>query len=308
MNRTWKETVKAYIDLTRLQFGFAWPLLFCSGLFLAFLQYSGFDWVLLLKAILIGFFGFEAGFVLNDYVDRDYDKKDVESNLTNYWRLFKKRPISEGLISAEKALGLFFVLMAITVILILTLPYPHSLYILGIMVYCYSVECFYQVYKRTQRSPVAQLIGRTDFALFPVAGYLVAGHPDMIALLYFLFFYPFAMAHLGANDLIDIENDKARRMKSVAVLYGISGTSRWILFFTCVHLIAAVIFAIYIGWYVLIGFSIGFLLLMFANRTIIKQKTPLATLKVLPCFHVTMIIYSLSLIVIVLLRSFYGLI
>lgn len=134
MNRTWKETVKAYIDLTRLQFGFAWPLLFCSGLFLAFMHSDSYDWVLVVKAVLIGFFGFEAGFVLNDYVDRDYDKKDVESNLTNYWRLFKKRPISEGLISAEKALGLFFVLMAITVILIFSLPYPHSLYILGIMV------------------------------------------------------------------------------------------------------------------------------------------------------------------------------
>jgi hypothetical protein len=52
------EKLKAYIDLTRLQFGFAWPLLFCSGLFLAFLNYNGFDWIVVLKAILIGFFGF----------------------------------------------------------------------------------------------------------------------------------------------------------------------------------------------------------------------------------------------------------
>jgi len=299
--------MKAYIDLTRLQFGFAWPLLFCSGLFLAFIHYSGFDWVLLLKAVLIGFLGFEAGFVLNDYVDRNLDKKDVERSLTNYWRLFKKRPISAGLISAEKALGLFIVLVTITVVLILTLPYPHSFYLLGVMVYCYSVEYFYQVYKRTERFPLAQLLGRTDFAMFPVAGYLIIGHPDMIALLYFLFFYPFAMAHLGANDLIDIENDKARGLKSVTVLYDIQGTSRWILFFTCVHIITAVVFAVYLGWYVLIGFAIGFLLLIYANRTILKQKTPLATLKVLPCFHVTMIIYSLSLIIITVLHSFYGL-
>ena len=27
---------------------------------------------------MIGFFGFEAGFVLNDYVDRELDKRDVE--------------------------------------------------------------------------------------------------------------------------------------------------------------------------------------------------------------------------------------
>lgn len=307
MKGAWKDTAKAYIDLTRLQFGFAWPLLFCSGLFLAFLQYGGFDWVLLLKAILIGFFGFEAGFVLNDYVDRELDTKDVESSLTNYWRLFKKRPISAGLISAKKALGVFFALVAFTVILILTLTYPHSLYLLVIMVYCYSVEYFYQVYKRTERFPIAQLLGRTDFALFPVAGYLVAGHPGMIALLYFLFFYPFAMAHLGANDLIDIENDKARGMQSVTVLYGIQGTVKWVLFFTLIHLIAAVVFAVYLGWYVLIGFVIGFFLLMLANRTILRQKTPLAALKVLPCFHVTMIIYSLSLIIVAVIHLFSGL-
>jgi 4-hydroxybenzoate polyprenyltransferase len=163
------------------------------------------------------------------------------------------------------------------------------------------------VYKRTERFPLAQLLGRTDFAKFPVAGYLIVGHPDMIALLYFLFFYPFAMAHLGANDLIDIENDTSRGMKTVTVLYGIQGTSWWILFFTCVHIITAIVFAVYLGWYVLIGFAIGFILLMLANRTILKQKTPLAALRVLHCFHVTMIIYSLSLIIIAVLHSFYGL-
>ena len=72
------------------------------------------------------------------------------------------------------------------------------------MVYCYVIEIFYQMEKRIpQVFPFPQIIGRTDFALFPVAGYLCAGNPDVNVLLYFLFFYPFALAHLGANDLID---------------------------------------------------------------------------------------------------------
>jgi 4-hydroxybenzoate polyprenyltransferase len=307
VERSRKGTIYAYIDLTRLQFGFAWPLLFCSGLLLAFVYYGGFDWVILLKAILIGFCGFEAGLVLNDYVDRELDKKDVEDGLTNYWRLFKKRPISSGLISGRQALALFFILAAVSVIIILTLPAPHSIYLLVIMVYGYGVEYFYQVYKRKQNYPIAQLLGRTDFALFPVAGYLVVGHPDMVALLYFLFFYPFAEAHLGANDLIDVVNDKARGMRSVTVLYGIPGTTRWILFFTSLHIVTAVIFAAYLGWYVLIGFAIGFVLLLIANRTILREGTPKVTLKVLPFFHVTMIIYSLSLIIAAALSIFYGL-
>jgi len=306
VKRSRKDTINAYMDLTRLQFGFAWPLLFCSGLFLAFAYHGGFDWILVIKAILIGFFGFEAGLVLNDYVDRDLDKKDVENSLTNYWRMFKERPISTGLISGRQALTLFFILVALSIIIILTLPAPHSIYLLIIAAYGYGVECFYQIHKRKQNYPIAQLLGRTDFTLFPVAGYLIVGHPDAIVLLYFLFFYPFAEAHLGANDLIDILNDKARGMRSVTVLYGIPRTGHWILFFTCVHLVTAVIFAAYLGWYVLFGFAIGFMLLLMANRTILKYQTPKATLRVLPFFHVTMIIYSLSLIIVASLDILFG--
>lgn len=43
----------------------------------------------------------------------------------------------------------------------------------------------------------------------PVA-VISAGNPDVNAVLYFVFFYPFAMAHLGANDLIDVANDRVR--------------------------------------------------------------------------------------------------
>lgn len=292
-----KGRLKGFIDLTRLQFGFAWPLLFCSGLLLAFYQYGGFDEIVLLKGILIGFFGFEAGLILNDYMDREYDKRDVEGDLTNYWRAFKERPIPTGLISPRLALMLFILFAGIAVILIATLPYPHSVYLLIIMAYAYGVEVFYQVKKRKQRYPVAQLIGRTDFALFPVAGYLMVGSPDLVALLYFLFFYPFAMAHLGANDLVDIRNDLARKLKSVTVLYGVDGTARWILVFTLMHACTSLLFAYFLGWQVLIGFAIGFLLLGIANYMIMKHKTPAIGLKFLPMFHVTMIAYSVTLIV-----------
>ena len=62
------------------------------------------------------------------------------------------------------------------------------------------VEYCYQTKKRHQTFPIAQVVGRTDLALFPVAGYLVRGSPDATALLCFLFFYPWALAHLAAND------------------------------------------------------------------------------------------------------------
>ena len=112
------ETLKGYVDLTRVHFSLAWPLLFCSGLVLAFQNYGGFSWSLTIRAALIGLFGFVAGIVLNDYVDRELDEKDVEFNrLTRYWRPFGKRPIPSGRISPQKALGLFLVLAVLTTLL-----------------------------------------------------------------------------------------------------------------------------------------------------------------------------------------------
>lgn len=289
--------VRAYIDLLRLQFFFAWPILFCSGYLLATSLYGGFSWPALFHVALIGFFGFEAGLVLNDYVDREYDKFDIEQDkLTKYWRVFGRRPVSEGLISPVNALGLFLGLAIITTGLILALPYPNSLFVLGTMILCYALEVFYQVKKRNEHFPVAQLAGRIDFALFPVAGYLCAGSLDTTALLYFAFFYPFAIAHLGANDLIDVVNDRARGMNTITTLYGERGTAYWIAGFTVANIIMAILFMTQLGWIGRGGIVLGLLLLTIANIIILKYQTPDACLKVLPLFHITMLIYAGSIV------------
>ena len=287
-------TIRAYIDLTRLQFFFAWPLLFCSGYLLATSVYGNFAWFDLARVCLIGFFGFEAGLILNDYIDREYDKKDIESNkLTKYWRIYRTRPIAAGLISPNQALGLFLGFAAITTALVATLPYPHSLIVLLIMVYSYTIEIFYQIEKRQpQQFPFAQLIGRTDFALFPVAGYLCLGNPDLNAFLYFVFFYPFALAHLGVNDLVDVTNDRARGMSTIPILYDIPRTTCWIAGFTIIHAMMAFLFMTRLGWIGRAGLVTGLILLMAANGVIVKNRTPEAGLKVLPLFHVTMILYA----------------
>jgi 4-hydroxybenzoate polyprenyltransferase len=287
-------TIRAYIDLTRLQFFFAWPLLFCSGYLLATTVYGNFAWFDLARVSLIGFFGFEAGLVLNDYIDRDYDKKDIESDkLTKYWRIYRTRPIPAGLISPNHALGLFIGLAAITTALIVTLPYPHSLIVLLIMLYSYTIEMFYQIEKRQpQQFPFAQLIGRTDFALFPVAGYLCLGNPDLNAFLYFVFFYPFALAHLGVNDLIDVANDRVRGMSTLPILFDIPRTMYWILGFTVIHAMMAFLFMTRLGWIGRAGLLIGLIILMAANGVILKNRTPDAALKMLPLFHVTMLLYA----------------
>ena len=292
------DTLKSYIDLTRAHFMFAWPLIFCSGLFLAFYNYGGFSWALVIKAILIGLFGFEGGMVLNDYTDRDVDKNDVEyDKLTYYWRPYKSRPLPFGEISSKNAFRLFLLFFIITVSLILTLPFPNSLYVLLIYLYCYFMEYFYQIKKRNQKYPIAQVLGRTDFAIFPVAGYLCVGHPDKTALLYFLFFYPLALSHLGLNDLIDIKNDIARKMNTVTVLYGIKGTLKWIVLFNLIHFLTAILFLSTLPNVTLYGFLIPFILLLVATYLLIKDQSPSTGLKVLPFYHLSMAVYSISIII-----------
>ena len=290
------ESLKPYLDLTRLHFFFVWPLLFCSGLFLSFPRYGGFSWALVGKAAMIALLGFEAGFVLNDLVDGDVDARDVEHSLTRYWRPFGTRPIPSGSVSRRQASTLFLALVAATSALIFTLPYPNSLYVFAIMVYSYGMEVFYQVKKRDQAAPLAQLLGRTDFSLFPVAGYLCNGQPDTVALLYFLFFYPFAQAHLGANDIVDAVNDEARGLMTVPLLYGTRGTKSWILVFTALHMLGAALFSRVHGLVAVIGFAVGLLLLSAANVLIYRSESPGDWLRALPLFHAAMLVYVASMI------------
>jgi 4-hydroxybenzoate polyprenyltransferase len=292
-----KGNLKAYMDLTRLHFFFVWPILFCSGLFLAFQYHDGFSCLLIIKVVLIGFLGFEAGLVLNDIVDGDIDKKDVEfDKLTTYWRVFGKRPISQGLITRQKAVFLFALLVTITTILIFTLPFPQALYVFGIMIVCYCLEVFYQVKKRKQNFPFAQLIGRIDFTLFPLAGYLCLGSPGINVLLFAFFFYPLALAHLGVNDISDVANDRVKEMNTIPVMYGMKGTTYWILLFSILHFGAAVIFLNVLGTLAIAGFTVGFLLISIGNYIILKGKTADSGMKALPLFHLAMLIYAITII------------
>lgn len=290
------ESLKPYLDLTRLHFFFVWPLLFCSGLFLSFPRYGGFGWGLVARAAAIALLGFEAGFVLNDLVDGEVDALDVEDSLTRYWRPYGTRPIPLGSVSRGGAAALFLGLVAGASALIYTLPYPNSVYVFAIMVYSYVVEWFYQVRKRGQAWPVAQLLGRTDFSLFPVAGYLCNGHPDSVALLYFLFFYPFAQAHLGANDIVDSVNDEARGLATVPRLYGVGGAKRWIHGFTVLHAAAAVLFTRVHGPVAVAGLGAGLLLLLAANLRIHRGTSQAEYLGALPLFHGAMLVYVVSMI------------
>ncbi len=294
-----RKKFKAYSDLLRLHFFFVWPTLFCAGLFLGFTFHGGFNLVLIIQAVFIAFLGFEAGLVLNDINDANLDKKELptEKKLTQYWRPFGRRPLPSNQIYLRHAKGLFVILAALTSIIIFTLPYPHSIYVFTIMITCYCLEVFYQIKKRKQKTPIAQIIGRIDFALFLAAGYLCVGIPDLPFLLLLFFFYPLALAHLGVNDLVDVVNDQAKAMKTPATLYGIKATGYWILLFSTLHFIATGIFLYILGSYLMLfGFMIGILLVIVGNLIILKNRSSASGIKALPFFHLSMLIYAITII------------
>jgi 4-hydroxybenzoate polyprenyltransferase len=293
------QKIKALMDLLRLHFFFVWPTLFCAGLFLGFWFNDGFSLTLILQAILIGFLGFEAGLVLNDIVDADLDRKELAADfkLTKYWRPFGKRPIPQALLSRRQAISIFAILVAATTAVTFTLPFPNNLYVFALMVTCYCLEVFYQIKKRNEKYPIAQVVGRIDFALFLVAGYLAVGNPDYNALLLFLFFYPLALAHLGVNDLIDVANDKAKKLNTIPTLYSIKATTTWILAFSVWHAAMAAVFLYILGSYLAVGgFAVSLVLIAVANAKILKEKSPEATIKALPMFHLAMLIYAITII------------
>jgi len=294
---TFKTKLKAYLDLTRAHFAPVWPLLFISGLLIAFRDNNYFSLPLLIIVFFIGLFGFEAGMVLNDIVDRKIDKLGFDNEFTKYWRPFKERPLSADVISFREALITFLIFIGITIALIATLPFPNNLYLYIIMIYAYSVEIFYQKKKGRQQFPIAQLVGRTDLTLFPVAGYLCYGNFSLTIVFIILFLYPWAQAHLGVNDLGDYDNDKAKNLKTITTLYGIKGNVKWIAYFTLIQIgFALLLLFLKLGFIALVGFILSFILLITANVTLFKNQTSITAIKILPRYHASLLIYILSII------------
>ena len=194
--------------------------------------------------------------------------------------------------------AILVVLAAIAAILILFIPLPNMIYIYVIMVYAYSMEIFYQMVKRNQKFPIAQILGRTDLLLFPIAGYLLIGQFNITIVYYLLFMYPWALAHLGANDLVDIENDQVKELKTIAGLYGVKGNKIWVHVFSVIQITTSAIFVFLdLGGVAIYGFAVSWILIVLANILIMRGKETKSWLKVLPMFHASLLIYILSIII-----------
>ncbi len=81
-------------------------------------------------------------------------------------------------------------------------------------------------------------------------------------------------------------------LSTIPILYDMPRTTFWIFGFTIIHAMMALLFMTRLGWIGRAGIIIGLTVLMAANGVILKNQTPEAALKMLPLFHVTMLLYA----------------
>ena len=98
------------------------------------------------------------------------------------------------------------------------------------------------------------------------------------------------------NDIIDYRNDVARDLKTIPVIYGVKNTKYWITCFAVLHLIVTNQFFKHIGGIMGYSFVAGSALLFAVNLLVWRGETPGDWLKALPLFHITLLLYMVSMI------------
>jgi 4-hydroxybenzoate polyprenyltransferase len=79
-------------------------------------------------------------------------------------------------------------------------------------------------------------------------------------------------------------------------MYGMKGTAYWILLFSIFHFAAAAVFLTVLGTLAIGGFLVSMLLISIGNFMIMSGKNASSGMKALPLFHLSMLIYALSII------------
>jgi 4-hydroxybenzoate polyprenyltransferase len=83
-------------------------------------------------------------------------------------------------------------------------------------------------------------------------------------------------------------------MNTIPTIFSVNGAAYWIAGFTAVHILTAIIFMVRLDGIARIGIFTGLVLLLYANAVILKDRSPEAALKVLPCFHIAMVLYAVG--------------
>ena len=166
-------------------------------------------WILLVYTLLGTMLIVASGCVLNNYLDRDLDKKMVRTS---------KRPLSSGRMDPKIGLwyGILLGVGGLTILGVLVNPISALLGLIGLFVYVW----IYTVWlKRT--STWGTVVGAISGAMPPVIGYAaVTGTLDVTAAILFGILFLWQPPHFWALGIFRKEDYRAAGFPMLPVVYG----------------------------------------------------------------------------------------
>lgn len=227
------------------------------GFFLA-IQYSNFDWKILLYIILCMIFGRSSAMAFNRYIDRDIDKKNI--------RTAKSREIPKGNIKPKDAL-LF--------VIINSLLFIATTYLINNICFYLSPIALIIIlgYSYTKRfTSYCHLILGLSLALSPIGAYLaVSGTFHITPIIFSLIVLCWVSGFDIIYSLQDEEFDRKNKLYSFPVSLG---TRNALILSKILHIITSIIIIALaiinnLGLYYWIG-SLIFIMLLIYQHTIIS--------------------------------------
>ncbi|MBD1576454.1 4-hydroxybenzoate octaprenyltransferase [Vibrio sp. S11_S32] len=198
---------RAFWQLTRMNRPIGSLLLMWPTLWALLLAGGGVpQWHVVLVFVLGVFFMRSAGCVINDYADRKYD---------GHVKRTKDRPIPSGLVSPKEALVLFFVLVIVSFLLVLSMNrLTIELSLVGVV-----LAFIYPFMKRFTHVPQLFLGLAFSWAI-PMAWAAEAGHLPMEVWLLFVVNVMWTIAYDTQYAMVDRDDDLKIGIKSTAILFG----------------------------------------------------------------------------------------
>lgn len=175
--------------------------------------------------------------VINNYIDRNIDKAMKRT---------KNRALVTGEIKGTGAIS-YGVILGVIGFILLIIGTNLLTFVLGVVAYIFYVV-IYGLAKRA--SEHGTLVGSIPGALPPVAGYVaIVGRIDLAAVLLFLLWVTWQMAHFYSIAIYRVDEYKAAGVPLITVVRGIGAAKKQIVFYLVLFLLAslALFFAGYMG-------------------------------------------------------------
>ncbi|HEY9152844.1 MAG TPA: UbiA family prenyltransferase [Anaerolineales bacterium] len=254
-----EKKIKGFIQLFRPELPFAAGVCIILGEFIGLGRFPSIREALL--GFMCGFFISGSALVSNDYFDLEVDKVNAP-----------ERPLPSGVISPSEAI----ILTILATMIGLAASLVIGFYALILSIIFWWVGFLYN-WRFKQTGLLGNLMVASSVAFTVILGGITVGQPfNRLVWFFSLIAFLIDLAEEIAGDAMDVEGDKKRNSKSIAIMLGknaalrISGAV-----FVLIVLISFI--PVFLGWLgiaYLVVISITDLLVLFFTAKLLKSQTP----------------------------------